>query len=150
MTELYFEDLAPGQVFMHGGYTITKEHAIAFAKEYDPQYFHIDEEAAKDSMFGKLAVSGWQTAAISMRLKALSDLGKVHGGLIGAGLETVKWPRAVYPGDTLRAVIRILEKRLSKSRPAHGVVRYKMETFNQVDELVMEAVTSVLVARRGN
>ncbi len=145
---LYFEDFSVGQQFAHGGYTISKESAIAFAREYDPQYFHTDEAAAKDSLFGQLVVSGWQTAAISMRLKFLSGMGKAAGGLVGMGLEEVKWPRAVVPGDTLNTVITIAEVRPSKSKPAHGVVTYRIETFNQDDALVFTAVTAVLVARK--
>lgn len=145
---LYFEDFHVGQTFERGGYTITKEAALAFAREFDPQYFHTDEEAAKKSLFKGLAVSGWHTASASMRLKIESDLHKVAGGLIGMGLEELRWPRPVYPGDTLRIVITILETRLSQSRPDRGVVRYKMDTFNQRSELVMETATAVIVPRR--
>lgn len=146
--QLHFEDFSAGQSFTAGGYTITKESAIAFAREYDPQYFHIDEEAAKASFFGGLAVSGWQTAAASMRLKVQTDLAKVAGGLIGMGLEKLKWPRPVYPGDTLRVVITITGTRVSNSRPSHGVVQYRVETYNQRDELVLEGGTAVMVPRR--
>lgn len=146
---LYFEDFSAGQVFEQGGYTISLASAVAFAREYDPQYFHVDEEAAKDSFFGRLVVSGWQTAAVSMRLKAMSGLGQAAGGLIGLGLEAVAWPRAVYPGDTLRVVIEVLAVRGSKSKPGHGVVSYRMDTFNQEDAMVMSAQTSVLVERKG-
>ncbi|MBY0407493.1 MAG: MaoC family dehydratase, partial [Rickettsiales bacterium] len=143
---LYFEDFSPGQQFENGGYAISLESAVAFAREYDPQYFHVDEEAARDSFFGRLVVSGWQTAAVSMRLKALSGLGQIAGGLIGLGLEKVKWPRPVYPGDTLRVVITVLSVRESASKPGKGLVGYRMDTFNQHDALVMTAETTVMVA----
>ena len=146
---LYFEDFLVGQVFEQGGYTIGKDDAVAFAREYDPQYFHTDEQAAKASLFGRLVVSGWQTAAISMRLKAMSGMGQAAGGLIGLGLEKVKWPKAVIPGDTLRVRIEVTEVRPSASKPEYGVVSYRMDTFNQDDALVMTALTSVLVARKG-
>lgn len=146
---LYFEDFRANQTFEEGGYVITKEAAIAFAKEFDPQYFHVDEEAAKQSFFKALAVSGWHTAAASMHLKIKSPLGRVKGGLIGMGLEKLRWPRSVYPGDTLRIVITILETRPSQSRPQLGVVQYKVETYNQHNALVMDGETAVLVPRRG-
>lgn len=143
--EWYFDDFEIGQEFHSDSYTITKQNSLAFAQEYDPQYFHIDEEAAKHSHFGKLATSGWQTAAISMRLKADSGMNRVAGGMVGMGIETMKWPRPVYPGDTLRLVITILEKRRSQSKPTHGVVKYRMETFNQHDEKVLDVVTAIWV-----
>jgi len=142
---MYFEDFTIGQQFSQGSVTIDKESAIEFAKAYDPQYFHTDEQAAKNSAFGQLVVSGWQTAATTMRLKAQSDLALVSGGLIGLGLESLQWPQPVYPGDTLRIVITIVDKRLSKSKPGLGVMKYKVETFNQRDEVVMHMFTSVLV-----
>ena len=147
-TPLYFEDFHAHQTFEEGGYVITKEAAVAFAKEFDPQYFHVDEEAAKQSFFKALAVSGWHTAAASMHLKIKSPLGRVKNGLIGMGLEKLRWPRSVYPGDTLRIVITILAARPSQSRPELGVVRYEVKTFNQHDVLVMEGETAVLIPRR--
>ncbi len=144
---LYFEDFAAGQQFSHGGYTIGEADAVAFAREYDPQFFHTDPVAAKDSFFGILVVSGWQTAAISMRLKAQA-MKDVAGGLIGLGLEAVKWPLAVVPGDTLRVLITVTGKRESASKPRYGIVSYRMETFNQNDQMVMTALTSVLTLRR--
>lgn len=143
--ELYFDDFEIGQEFHTDSYTITKEKSLEFAKEYDPQYFHVDEEAAKHSIFGKLSTSGWQTAAISMRLKAGSGMNRVAGGMVGMGIESMKWPKAVYPGDTLRTVMTILQKRRSQSKPTHGVVKYRMETFNQHNERVLEVVTAIWV-----
>lgn len=142
---LYYEDLAIGQAFSSGSVTMRKDDAIGFASRYDPQYFHVDEAAAKEGIWGRLVVSGWHTAAVTMRLKAESGLGRVAGGLVGLGLESVKWPRPVFPGDTLSIIITITGKRLSKSKPTHGVVNYKVETFNQNRELVMEMLTAVWV-----
>lgn len=147
-TPLYFEDFAAGQEYKAGGYTITKEKSVAFCNEFDPQYFHVDEEAAKGSVFGTLICSGWHTAAVTMRLKAQSGLEKVAGGLLGMGLETVKWPRPTFPGDTLDATFTILETRRSASKPTHGVVKYKGETRNQNGEVVMEMHTAVWVPCR--
>jgi acyl dehydratase len=145
---LYYEDFIVGQQFRAGSFDTTKDHAIAFAREYDPQYFHIDEEAAKAGLWGGLVLSGWHTAAISMRLKISTPLGRVTGGLVGLGIESIRWPQPVYPGEALSIVVTITEMRVSKSKPNFGVIRYRVETFNQRQELVMEMVTSVWVPRR--
>lgn len=121
---------------------------MAFAREYDPQLQHIDEEAARHTQLGELVASGWHTAAATMRLKTETELFHVAGGLVGMGLEHVRWPQPTRPGDSLRIVVTILDKRLSKSKPGFGVVSYKVETFNQRDELVMEMKTAVLVPCR--
>lgn len=142
---LYYEDFAIGEEIDAGSHTLTLESAIAFASEYDPQYYHVDVEAAKQGPYGRLIASGWQTAAISMRLKSGSRLAEVAGGLLGLGLETLKWPRPVYPGDTLTLIITILDKRPSRSKPTHGIIQYRMDTYNQQREKVMEALTSVWV-----
>lgn len=143
--ELYFDDFQVGQQFQSGTYLLTKESSVKFAQEYDPQYFHIDEEAAKDSHFGKLAASGWQTMAITMKLKAGSGMNRVAGGLVGLGLDSVKWLKPVYPDDTLHVLITVIDKRRSESKPTHGVVKYHMETFNQLDEKVLEMNTAIWV-----
>ena len=145
---LYYEDLEPGQQFTAGPYDMNTEHIIDFAKGYDPQPQHLDEEAAKDSLFGRLVASGWHTAAATMRMKIDTPLSAIPTGLVGMGIESMKWPRPVLPGDQLRIVITILDKRLSGSKPDKGVVRYKVETFNQKDEKVMEMATAVIVPRR--
>lgn len=145
---LYYEDFEVGRQFISkDNYTITRDEAVAFAKQYDPQAQHIDDEGAKSTQFGKIIVSGWQTAAVSMRLKTQTELFDVSGGLLGIGIEHLRWPRPTYPGDSLRVVTTILEKRLSSSRPDKGIVTYKAETFNQRDELVMEMIISVIVPR---
>lgn len=147
--ERYYEDFEPGQEFKSSDtYTIDKDDAIAFAKEFDPQIQHIDEARAADTTFGRLVVSGWHTAAASMRLKTLTDLFNVAGGLIGIGVENIGWPRPTLPGDTLNLVITILEKRTSNSRPDKGLVKYKMETFNQRGDLAMSSTVTVIVPRR--
>ncbi len=146
MKELYYKDFAVGQRMESAkSITISKEDAITFALLYDPQTYHIDEEAAKDTMFGALIVSGWHTAAVSMRLKLETPLRDVAGGLLGLGVESLRWPRPTLPGDTLRVVITIMEKRLSKSKPDKGIIKYRLETLNQKDELMMEMITAVIV-----
>jgi acyl dehydratase len=144
----YLEDFAPGQRF--GGAArirIDKERIKSFAAEFDPQPFHLDEEAARLSIFGGLAASGWHTAAATMRLLVLSDL-KPAGGLIGAGVEEFRWPRPVRPGDELRVESEVLEVRPSKSRPEQGIIRVRMTTLNQHDEVVQVSVGNLVVPRR--
>lgn len=149
-TPLYYEDFSVGQQFKSAReYVIEKDAALAFAREFDPQTQHIDENGAKDGLFGdKLIVSGWHTAAASMRLKTESELFKIQGGVVGIGLESVRWPVPTYPGDRIRIVITILTMRASTSRPDKGIIKYKVETFNQRDELAMEMITSVMVPRK--
>ena len=148
-TPLYYEDFAAGQQFSSTrSYTMHKDDAIAFAREYDPQAQHTDEEGAKESLFGELVVSGWHTAAASMRLKTETELFNVPGGVVGMGLESVRWPRPVKPGDSIHIIVTVLEKRTSSSRPEKGIIKYKVETFNQKNELVMEMITAVMVPRR--
>jgi acyl dehydratase len=147
-TPLYFEDFEIGQTLETESFTIDKKCAIAFAREYDPQDFHIDEAAAKSSAFHELIVSGWQTAAVTMKLKAGTILARIDGGLLGLGVDSLRWPRPVFPGDTLNVVITITGKRASDSKPTHGIMKYKMETFNQNGELVLVADTAVWAPRR--
>ena len=146
---LYYEDFAIGQqIHSEGTHTVEKDDIIAFARQYDPQSQHIDEEGAKTSLFGTLVASGWHTAAMTMRLKTRSILFDVKDGLVGIGIESIRWPRPTLPGDTLRLVVTILDKRTSKSRPDKGIVKYKAETLNQRGELAMEMITAVIVPRR--
>lgn len=144
---LTFEDFQVGEVLESPPYTVSLEEALTFAKQYDPQYFHTDPEEAKQSAYGKLILSGWQTAAVSMKLKAMTRLVNVKGGLLGLGLDKLRWPRASFPGDTFKVVITITGKRTSESKPSHGIVNYKMQTFNQNGELAMEAETAVWMPR---
>lgn len=146
--ELYYENFAVGDVLHSGDYTIAREDAVAFAREYDPQAQHLGDAEAAASLFGALIVSGWQTAAISMRLKMTSAFAQTPEGIIGMGLESVRWPHPVYPGDTLHITITILEMRHSASRAGRGVVKYRLTTFNQHDVPVMEMVTTVLMPLR--
>jgi len=148
MRERYFEDFAAGQTF-HGGPTapLTAEQIKAFAGQFDPQPFHLDEEAAKRSIFKGLAASGWHTAALTMRLFVESDVQPV-GGYVGMGGEELRWPRPTRPGDTLRVEIQVRETRASKSRPEAGIVKLQITTFNQNDEVVQIARPVMLVPKR--
>ena len=146
-TELYFEDLQPGMKFPSSrSYKVTAEEIKAFAEAYDPQPFHLDEAAGESSFFKGLAASGWLTAAIVMRLRVESI--HIAGGMIGAGVEEIRWMQPVRPGDTLRTEAEILEVRRSSSRPAFGVVRSRTITFNQREEIVMRSVVNFLAPLR--
>ena len=148
MPQHYFEDLEAGQVFRGEGRIVLDAQSIKdFAARYDPQPFHLDEEAAKDTIFAGLAASGWHTAAVTMRLLVGSSL-KVAGGLVGAGMEELRWPTPVRPGDELRVEAEVLGKRESKSRPQQGIVRVRTTTLNQNDEVVQLSVNTMIVPRR--
>lgn len=147
MTTQYLEDFAAGQTFRTGRLRMDKERIKSFAAEFDPQPFHLDENAARDSLFAGLAASGWHTAAFTMRLLVDSDL-KPAGGLIGLGFDELRWPRAVRPGDELRVESEVLEVRPSKSRPDQGLVKVKMTTLNQNGEPVQISVGNLIVRRR--
>ena len=144
--ELYFEDFTVGRVFRSGTCEVTAEEIKEFAAKYDPQFFHLDEEAAKSSFFDGLAASGWLTAALTMRLRV--ETIAVAGGMIGAGLDEMRWTQAVRPGDTLRMETEVLSARRSHSRPEYGVVRTRTITYNQRDEPVMRSVVNMLAPVR--
>lgn len=148
MTLHYLDDLTPGQCFHGTTRARVEEHAIkAFAREFDPQPFHLDNEAARESLFGSLAASGWHTAAMTMRLLVDCEL-KLAGGIIGAGFDELRWPLPVRPGDELRVELEILEVRPSKSRPSQGLVKLRTTTLNQNDQAVQISVGSLVVPKR--
>ena len=147
MTGRYLEDFAVGQTFGSGHLTIDKERIKAFGAEFDPQPFHVDEKAARDTLFRGLAASGWHTAALTMRLLVESEL-KPAGGLVGAGFEDLRWPRPVRPGDELHVLSEIIEVRPSKSRPEQGVIKMKTTTLNQNGEPVQVFIGNLIVPRR--
>jgi acyl dehydratase len=146
MTERYLEDFAVGQTFGSGRLRIEREQIKVFAAEFDPQPFHLDEETARSTMFGGLAASGWHTAALTMRLLVESDL-KPVGGIIGTGFDELRWPRPARPGDELRVESKVLEVRLSTSRPERGLIKVRTTTLNQDGEAVQVAVGYLLVPR---
>jgi acyl dehydratase len=147
MTQQYLEDFAVGQTFRSGSWRIDTERIKSFAAEFDPQPFHLDEEAARDTIFGGLAASGWHTAAVTMRLLVESDL-KPVGGIVGAGFDEFRWPRPVRPGDELRIESEMLEVRPSRSRPAQGLIKLRTTTLNQHGEVVQVAIGHLVVPRR--
>jgi acyl dehydratase len=146
-SELYFEDLHAGLKFNSlRNYKVTAEEIKEFAERYDPQPFHIDEAAGESSFFKGLAASGWLTAAIVMRLRVESI--KIAGGMIGAGVDEIRWTQPVRPGDSLRTEAEILSVRPSSSRPAYGVVKSRTMVYNQRDEVVMRSVVNFLAPLR--
>ena len=147
MTERYLEDFAVGQVFNSARTRVDKEQIVAYAKQFDPQPFHLDEEAARKSPFQGLAASGWHTAGMTMRMMLDGEF-KPVGGILGVGFDELSWPRPVRPGDELHAKSEILEVRPSKSRPDRGMIRVRTTTYNQKDESVMAFTGNLLVPRR--
>lgn len=147
MSEHYWEDFRAGARFRSADHTVTEDEMIAYAKRYDPQPFHTDPTAAQESIFGGLVASGWFTAAISMRLITQSEV-RIAGGLIGMGVEELRWPRPVRPGDTLHVEVEVLEVRASRSHPGRGIVRVRNLTLNQRGEAVETMVMALFVPRR--
>jgi len=142
----YLDDLEVGQRFVSGTHTIDAKQIVAFAAEFDPQPFHLDEEAAKRTVFGGLAASGWHTAAITMRL-LVEGGAPIAGGILGVGGE-IKWIRPTRPGDTLQVYTEVTEITASKSRPDRGIVTLTSETRNQHGEPVQVFVARIMVPRR--
>ena len=147
MAEKYLEDFAAGQKYGSKKIKVEKDRIKSFAAEFDPQPFHLDEDAARRSIFGGLAASGWHTAALTMRLFVESEF-RPAGGIIGAGFDEFRWPLPVRPGDELHLAIEVLEVRPSKSRPAQGLVKVRITTLNQKNEAVQINVGNLVVPRR--
>ena len=146
MTQHFFEDLKAGERFKSGNYSVSEEQIISFAREFDPQPFHLDAAVARQTMFGSLIASGWHTAAITMRLfvQALN----FAEGAIGLGVDELRWPQAVQPGDVLQVETEIVDLRESRSKPSHGIVRLRNVTANQRGEIVQTMAASALVLRK--
>ncbi len=147
MREVFLEDLKPGQIFSSGTVRIEAEEIIGFAVQYDPQPFHLSEDTAKHTFFRGLAASGWHTAALTMKLLVESNF-KPAGGLIGASLEELRWPRPVRPGDELTIKVEILEVRGSRSKPYQGIAKIKTTTLNQHGKAVQIYVANIVVLGR--
>jgi acyl dehydratase len=126
---------------------VTAEEITSFAARYDPQVFHLDPEAAGQSVFGGLVASGWLTASLTMRLMVTSEF-KFGRGVVGLGVDSLRWPAPVRPGDQLTAAVEIVAMRVSESKPKFGVVRIRTTTTNQHGTVVQTLVSNVLVERR--
>jgi acyl dehydratase len=147
MTVRYLEDFAVGQRFGSGRLRVEREDIVAFARAFDPQPAHLDEDAARASIFRGLAASGWHTAALTMRLLVESEM-RPAGGIVGAGFDEFRWPRPVRPGDELHLESEVLEVRPSKSRPDQGLIKAKTTTLNQHGEAVQVLIANLVVPRR--
>lgn len=147
MPTYYFEDLTLGRRFECAPRSLSRDEIVAFASEYDPQPFHLDEQAAKDTFFGALVASGWHTASLTMR--ALADRFLLDSSGIGSpGIEELKWIRPVRVGDTLTATAEVIERKESRSKPDMGLVRFRTDVANQNGETVMSQTNWIMFGRR--
>lgn len=147
MPRWYFEDFTPGFVLEAPGPTVKADDVVDFAKKFDPQFFHVDAEAAKSSFFGALCASGWHTAAMCMRMMCDSFL--LDSASLGSpGVDELRWTKPVFVGDTLRLKVTVLEQKPSRSRPEMGSVQSRFEVFNQKDELVMHMTAWSMFKKR--
>lgn len=147
MTPMHFEDLEAGQVYRSPELTVAAAGIKSFAREFDPQPFHVDETAATGTFFGGLVASGWYTAALTMKLLVAGDL-KIAGGLIGAGVEEIRWPRPVRAGDILHVDCEVVETRLSKSRSDRGIVKSRITTSDHEGRAVQQMIVNMIVPCR--
>ena len=144
----YFEDISIGEIHRFGRYEVTREEVIAFATRYDPQPFHLSDEAAALTHFGRLAASGWHSCAMTMAMLVEHLHATDQASLGSPGIDELRWITPVYPGDTLRCETEVLETRRSRSRPEMGIVRSRMTVFNQHNEAVMTFISNGLMATR--
>ena len=147
LQDRWFEDYVPGTVHDLGSVVVDEQEVIAFARQFDPQPFHLDKERAKESVFGGLIASGWHTACMTMRLIVDRYLSEVSSEG-SPGIDELRWLRPVRPGDQLTVRITILDARRSRSRPERGIVRSQTETLNQDGEVVMHLTSTIFIRRR--
>jgi acyl dehydratase len=145
---IYFEDLEVGSETHFGTYDVTREEVLEFARKYDPQPFHLSDEAAAKTHFGRIAASGWHTCAMTMAVIARRVVGEEQAGLGSPGIDELRWLKPVYPGDTLHVNGTIIEKTPSRSRPDIGSFRTETVVTNQDDVPVMRYTSIVLMRRR--
>lgn len=145
---LYLEDFDAGRVFGSATYAVTPENIKDFAGQWDPQVFHLDEAGAEPTFFQGLAASGWHTACITMRLLITGEF-RPANGVIGAGVEELKWHRPVRPGDVLSVRAEVLEARPMRSRPGYGIVRMRVDTLDAAGQAVQTFFTPLVVQARG-
>ena len=145
---IHYEDIEIGQRQSFGRYEVTREEVVDFASKYDPQPFHLDDDAAAQTYFGRLSASGWHTCAMTMRMLVENMSVVEQAGLGSPGVDNLRWIKPVYPGDTLRCETEVIEKRRSKSRRDMGLFKSRCRTFNQNDEMVLEMVSNGLIRVR--
>ncbi len=148
MFKVFFEDVNVGDKKEFGHYEVTKKEVIEFASKYDPQPFHLDEEAAKSSVFGALCASGWHTSAMTMAMLVKDFTKSGFAGMGSPGLDFVNWHQPVKVGETLSVMTEVVEKRESKSRPNLGFMKSKTTTLNEKGEAVMTMQANVMVLKR--
>ncbi|GAC17588.1 MaoC family dehydratase [Paraglaciecola arctica] len=144
---MFFEDYQPGQTSQFGVYQVTEEEIIEFATKFDPQFFHLDNEAAKHSLFGGICASGWHTASMFMRM-LIDNLPEKHGSLGSPGINNIKWLKPVYPGYILSVNSRVSHCRLTKSKPGVGLICVNYEIVNQDDLIVMTLESNAFIRCR--
>jgi len=144
----FYEDIAVGHKQAFGHYEVTRDEVIEFASKYDPQPFHLDDEAAAQTHFGRLSASGWHTCAMTMAMLVENLKANRQAGLGSPGVDQLRWKKPVYPGDTLRCESEVIEKRRSASRPEMGIFKSRLTVLNQNDEPVMEMVSNGLIRTR--
>ncbi|USI72259.1 MaoC family dehydratase [Sphingomonas morindae] len=145
----YWQDFSVGQRLSFGRYVVTREEVIEFARRFDPQPFHLDDDAAARTHFGRLAASGWHSCAMAMAMiVAEHERMDAIGSLGSPGIERLRWLKPVYPGDVLRCESEVLEVRGSRSRPEMGAVRSRLTVLNQHDEPVLEQEPTVFYRSR--
>jgi len=147
---IYFEDINVGDTAEMGSYEVTREEVIAFARKYDPQPFHLSDEAAAATHFGRLAASGWHTAAMTMAVIVGHVTRTEQAGLGSPGVDVLRWLKPVYPGDTISVATRVIEVTPSRSKPEIGAVRSEIVVTNQDDDNVMTFTSIVLMRRRSS
>lgn len=145
---IYFEDLAVGTETYFGSYEVTREEVLEFARKYDPQPFHLSDEAAAKTHFGRLAASGWHTTAMTMAVIARHVVDHQQAGLGSPGIDELRWRKPVFPGDTLHVYGKIIEKTPSRSRPEMGSFRTENRVENQNGDPVLTFTSIVLIRRR--
>ncbi len=145
---IFYEDLHIGTVRKFGRYEVSRDEVLEFAEKYDPQPFHLDDEAAAQTHFGRLSASGWHTCAMTMRMMVDDITDNQSASLGSPGIDQLRWTKPVYPGDTLRCETELIEKRRSASRPEMGIFKSQVRTFNQNDELVLEMISKALIRTR--
>jgi acyl dehydratase len=144
----YFEDITVGATARFGAYPVTRDEVIEFARKYDPQPFHLSDEAAATTHFGRLSASGWHSCAMVMAMLVEQLRAVEQAGLGSPGIDELRWLTPVYPGDTLRCETEVLDKRVSRSRPEMGIYKSRLTAFNQHDVAVLTMVSNALIATR--
>ena len=144
----FYEDIEVGSKSKFGRYEVTREEVMDFASKYDPQPFHLDDDAAAQTHFGRLSASGWHTCSMTMAMMVENMKGEKSAGLGSPGVDSLRWIKPVYPGDTLRCETEIIEKRRSASRPEMGIFKSRIRTFNQDEVMVLEMVSNGLIRTR--